>query len=940
MSIKDLISSQPKWQHSDPEVRSTAIGEITDPDIIKQLIMGDPEEQVRCAAIAQLQDYDELASLTGETGAMGEAARRQYCHLLACNPDLSHSKAAVIGLDDPLLLKEIALSTTLPDLSSVALDKIEDEDLLTDIACQAGTTSVRQAAANRIVTVTALEILQKRAKHKDKLVLSIAKTKLRAVQKKLDERQQVMADAAETAAEMQQLAKSTQHPSFERTFNHLESKWKALENQFQDLSENADQQSLITIRDTFEQSKKICTGQIGAVLRDATENEQTLIEAVQIVEQLDSALTDLQQSCETLEALAQPVNEIRQRWHHLSQHKLTPELSEDYYRALNKLEFLIDAYKRWSHLRDQLPDADAVESTSEQLRKAINNLHWPDDFPPPEELTRTRLLLEKSSHSRSNQPDTIQKTKHDAQQKLNEFDAAIREGHIKQANKLMREARQAIGQLPRPGSLFDHLHRSSKQLDDLKDWQGYATSPKREELCVKMENLQHLQLHPRDQADRIRELHKEWKDLGDSHGDQKRWHRFKQASDTAYEPCREFFQKQASERHQKFQERTQICDQLEDFNKNNNWELANWKAVAEIITTARRQWRQLEPIDHAHRKTAQPRFYKILDVLQARLKVEQDRNRDLKTDLASQVEKIVAEEDLSSAIEQTIGLQKQWQQVGVTDRKVDQKLWKKFRQACDAVFDRKTEQRNSDRELEEKNLRVAENLCKTMAGLATSSSPENPLSRSELGRFKSEFNQIDIAHRFQKKINNRFNKACTDYTKAIETQALRQRGLVIDELAKLAGLCAQLESHKGDADSFEHLKADLEQQWSSSVEIASEIRQRIDHRWSASKELAAATSIEHEKIRAENCEAARLICIKLELLAGIESPEQDQEMRMAFQVSRLKREFSERIKETRSHAEQLRSLQIDWHCLGPLPAAAADELKQRFLAATEHSEAG
>lgn len=317
MSIKDLISGQPKWQHSDPEVRSTAIGEITDPDIIKQLIMGDPEEQVRCAAIAQLQDYNELASLTGETGAMGEAARRQYCHLLACNPDLSHSKSVVIGLDDPLLLQEIALSTTLPDLSSVALDKIEDEELLTDIACQAGTTSVRQAAANRIVTVSALEILQKRAKHKDKLVLSIAKTKLRVVQKKLDERQQVMADAAETAAEMQQLAKSTQHPSFERTFNHLESKWKALENQFQDLSDNAGQQSLITIRDAFEQSKKICTNQIDAVLRDATENQHTLIEAGQIVEQLDSALTDLQQSCETLEALAQPVNEIRQRWHHL-----------------------------------------------------------------------------------------------------------------------------------------------------------------------------------------------------------------------------------------------------------------------------------------------------------------------------------------------------------------------------------------------------------------------------------------------------------------------------------------------------------------------------------------------------------------------------------------------------------------------------------------------
>lgn len=935
MSIKDLLSSQPKWQHSDPEIRSIAIGEITDTDILKQLIMGDPEERVRCAAIAQLQDYDELVSLAREMGALGEAARLQYCHLLSCNPDLTHSKSAVAGLEDPLLLKEISLSSNLPELISVALDKIEDEDQLTDIACRAGTTRVRQAAADRITTVSALEILQKRAKHKDKLVLSIARTKLRAIQKKHNDRQQIVADAAEAATEMQQLANSTQHPTFERTFNYLASKWQALENQFQDLLNDADQQSLIAIRDTFEQAKKICSDQIDAVLREARENQLTSIEAGQIVERLNSALTDLHQSCETLEALVQPVNEIRQRWHHLSQYNLTPELSEDYYRALNKLEFLLDAQKRWRHLRDQLPDADAVESISEQLRKEINNLHWPEDFPPPEELTATRILLEKSSHNHSSPRHAIQQSRHDAQQKLTECDAAIKEGHIKQATKLMRDAHQAIGQLPQPGSMFERLHRLSKELDDLKDWQGYATSPKREELCVKMEKLLLLQLHPRDKADRIRELHKQWKDLGDSHGDQERWHRFKQASDTAYAPCKEYFQQQASERQQKFQERTQICDQLEDFNKNNNWELANWKAVAEIITTARRQWRHLEPIDHADRKRLQLRFYKILDALQARLKVEQDRNRDLKTVLVSQVEKVVAEEeDLSSAIEQTIRLQKQWKQVGVTDRKADQKLWKKFRRACDAVFNRKTAQKNSERELEQKNLQTAEDLCKTLEGLSASSSPDNPLSHSQLGRLKAEFNQVDIAYRLQKKINSRFNKACADYTQAIETQAHRQRGMVIEELAKVAGYCAQLESHNGDADSFAQLITDLEQQWSSSIELPAETKQRIDHRWSAAKVSATTTSIEREKIRAENCAAARLICIKLELLAGIDSPAQDQEMRMAFQVSRLKREFSERIKETRSHAEQLRSLQIDWHCLGPLPAEASDELQQRFQGAT------
>jgi hypothetical protein len=930
MSIKDLISGQTKWQAADPDIRIQAVGDITDPDILKQLIEEDPEERVRCAAISQLQDYDQLVALSGQTDAMGHAARLQYCHLLASNSDLAHSQAAVGRLNETLLLKEIALSNNPPELINVAMNRIDDEEHLVDIACQAGTTIVRQAAADRVASVGALEMLQQKAKHRDKLVLNIAKTRLRAIQQELTEKKQLLNDASEAATEMHQLARSVGHPSFERTFNYLESKWNTLECRFQELRSDDDQQSLTTIRDRFETSRKICFEQIETVLREEEDHKNTLIQAGQIVEQLNSTLNDLHKSCDALADLQQPADEIRQKWHHLLQDKLTPELSEEYYRALNKLEFLLDAQKRWSHLRDQLPKTG--ESIAKQLKRDIDDLHWPEGFPPPTDLTSTRQLLEKSTIDQGSQMDERQKARQEALRKLGELDEAIKAGHIKHANRLMREADQLVAQSPR--SMSERLQRLSKELHELKDWQGYATSPKREELCEKAENLINLQLHPREKADRIRELHKQWKELGDSHGDQKRWRRFKQASDAAYEPCKEYFQKQTEERKQRLQERTQICEQLEDFDKHNNWESANWKAVSEIISTARRQWRLLEPIDHAHRKSVQPRFYKILDALQARLKVEWDRNRDIKADLISQAEKVVANEELSNAIEQTIALQKQWKQVGVTDRKVDQKLWKKFRRACDEVFDRKNEQRTSERKLEEKNSTLAESLCKTMEDLAASSSTDHQLSRSELARFKSEFSQIDLAHRFRKKINDRFNKASEHYKKAIELQAQRQRGLVIDELAKLAGLCEQLESHDGDAESFDRLKTDLEQQWSTSIPLPSDIKPRIEQRWSSATAMTGSSNDDLEKVRVENGEAARLICIKLELLAGIESPPEDQEMRMEYQVSRLKREFSERQKETRSHEEQLRALQIDWYCLGPIPSKQLEGLKQRFRSAT------
>ncbi len=935
MAIKDLISSSPKWQHPDLEVRLRAIGEVTETDILKQLIAEDPEERARCAAISQLDDYALLESLAGEKGATGDTARQQYCHLLSSDSSLAHSKSIVLALTNKLLIKEIALSSNDFALIGLALDKIVDEDLLTEIASHARTTRVRQAAAEKITSTSHLEILQKAAKQKDKLVFNIARTKLRALQQAQAEQQKLTLDMSDVASEMEQLASSQQHPSFERTFNYLTEKWHTLEQQSLALHDDADQQILITIRDAFEQSKKLCSDQIESVLREKRKDQEALIEAEQIVERLDAMLTDLHQSCDELEKLSQPVNDMRERWHHLSQHKLTPKLSEAYYRDLNKIEFLLDASTRWGHIKDQLPNMEKMDSVSRQLHTDINHLHWPEDFPAPNDLSRIRELLAQHETQNSISSREKKEAREKIQQRLIELDGAIKAGHVKQASRVRKELRRALGHSSRSGSQFEKLQQLSSELEELKDWQGYATGSKREALCEKMNNLIQLQLDPREKADRISELHQQWKALGDSHTDQKRWHRFKQASDKAYEPCREYFQNLALQRKQRFQERTQICEQLEYFETNNNWESAQWKAVAEIIMTARRQWRQLGPIDHSHRKSVQPRFYKILDALQARLVAEQDHNRDIKLDLIKQVEQLtIEEEDLSRAITRTIAIQKQWKSVGVTDRKVDQKLWKKFRRACDAVFNRKDEQRKSELAEEEKSLQAAEDLCRKIAELAGNSAPEEPLSRSQLRQFKSAFNQIDIARRFQKKIESQFKQVCKDFTHAIETQNRRQRNTVIDELARLAHVCEQLESHTGSEEAFKQLQSELEQQLSTSVPLPAEIRERIDQRWSAIKISATSEHGSPEKSGQDYSEAAHLLCVKLELLAGIESPPEDQELRMSYQVSRLKKEFSERQKETRSPEEQLRSLQIDWYCLGPIPANEAEALKQRFLAAT------
>ena len=55
------------------------------------------------------------------------------------------------------------------------------------------------------------------------------------------------------------------------------------------------------------------------------------------------------------------------------------------------------------------------------------------------------------------------------------------------------------------------------------------------------------------------------------------------------------------------------------------------------------------------------------------------------------------------------------------------------------------------------------------------------------------------------------------------------------------------------------------------------------------------------------------LCIRLEILAGMDSPPESQQARMAYQVERLNKELSKGQKETRTIAEQIEEIQVLWY---------------------------
>src|SRR5262249_41153908 len=229
----------------------------------------------------------------------------------------------------------------------------------------------------------------------------------------------------------------------------------------------------------------------------------------------------------------------------------------------------------------------------------------------------------------------------------------------------------------------------------------FATHPKREQFVADMEKLAAEPLEPALQAERIRELRQAWKDLGPvtSHNDRRLFDRFNHAAEVAFKPCREFFDAQAATRRFNLDQRKKICAQLEGYLDGMHWEHADWRAAERILYTAREEWRKYHPVDRSPGRKLEAQFDALTARLHAKLKTEWDRNAAAKqaiVDEAKEIQAAVVESrtDSRQAIERIKALQQRWRTVGIVPRRIDQRLWKEFRAACDVVFGQRDAARN------------------------------------------------------------------------------------------------------------------------------------------------------------------------------------------------------------------------------------------------------
>ncbi len=186
------------------------------------------------------------------------------------------------------------------------------------------------------------------------------------------------------------------------------------------------------------------------------------------------------------------------------------------------------------------------------------------------------------------------------------------------------------------------------------------------------------------------------------------------------------------------------------------------------------QWKEIGPVPNELRNEIWNRFKDITSKINKQhqdyfedLKVQQEKNLEAKTLLCEKAEEIANSEaatvkDFELRSKDMVELQNVWRTIGFAPKKDNNKIYERFRAACDEFFNKKRNYMNDVKELYNNNLQLKIDLCIQAESLKDST--EWKKATDELINIQKRWKEIGSVPRKQSDlIWKRFRTACDEF---------------------------------------------------------------------------------------------------------------------------------------------------------------------------------
>lgn len=271
----------------------------------------------------------------------------------------------------------------------------------------------------------------------------------------------------------------------------------------------------------------------------------------------------------------------------------------------------------------------------------------------------------------------------------------------------------------------------------------------------------------------LQDLHDQWREIGPVPAEMRVeiWNRFKEATSKINRKHQEHFVDLKNEQKQNLDTKAALCEKAEELC---NMEISSnkeWTNRSRELMELQKVWKTIGFAPKKDNTKIYKRFRDACDAFFNRkrefygvFKEEQSNNLQLKIDLCIQGEALRESNEWKKTTEELIALQQRWKEIGPVHHKQSEKVWKRFRSACDTFFERKAKHFSEIDNSFGSNLQKKTELIKQIEDFSINENAEECLGKlkdfqrqwSEIG-FVPLKNKDEIQEKYREAINRKFD---------------------------------------------------------------------------------------------------------------------------------------------------------------------------------------
>ncbi|WP_066511050.1 DUF349 domain-containing protein [Rufibacter sp. DG15C] len=391
------------------------------------------------------------------------------------------------------------------------------------------------------------------------------------------------------------------------------------------------------------------------------------------------------------------------------------------------------------------------------------------------------------------------------------------------AIKELQNEWKSIGQVPNADAqqlwnsyhaLLDMYYNNRSIFFELKELDRKRNLDAKTHLCERAESLAGEE-NINKALQELRNLHDEWKHIGPVPNEVRDqiWNRFIQASEKVHERKKSFLESRREVEVQNLEKKRALLAEIEQYQNFKSDRINDWRDKTDQIQQLKERWdaaglvpkENAEEVNKAfwssykaffHHKNT---FFKALDE-------EKMQNYRQKVALCEEAESLQNSEDWDPTKEKLIQLQKKWKTIGRVPDKYSDKIWNRFRSACNAFFDRlHLESQHKEAQLNQLSaakLEYTEQLATKIADPALVGSME------EFNTINQEWQALTTEGKRNGKVEERFNQLLAQYLQRVPELSAQEREQKLFQL-QLTQLKSSPDGDQKLYQKEQHLRRDI-----------------------------------------------------------------------------------------------------------------------------------